>query len=254
MFAPTTGKDPRTMSAAQWMPERLPIALPQVLLVEDDRRLGELMQHYLGEHGFVVEPVHRGDQAVEACRRLVPQVVVLDLMLPGIGGIEVCRQIRAFSDVPILILTACEDDVEQVLGLESGADDYVLKPIEPRLLLARLRALLRRQQPAGGHRGKASFGGLCIDRAEREVSHQQQRIELSTTEFEILWLLASQPGQILSRDKILLAVRGIGFDGLDRSVDVCIGKLRRKLGDDPREPRRIKTVWGRGYQFNPAGW
>lgn len=242
------------MSAAQWMPESVPIAQPQVLLVEDDRRLGELVQHYLGEHGFAVETVLRGDQAVAACRRLAPQGVVLDLMLPGIGGIEVCRQIRAFSDVPILILTACEDDVEQVLGLESGADDYVLKPIEPRLLLARLRALLRRQQPAGGCRSRASFGSLRIDRAEREVNHDQQRIELSTTEFEILWLLASQPGQILSRDQILLAVRGIGFDGLDRSVDVCIGKLRRKLGDDPRVPRRIKTIWGRGYQFNPAGW
>lgn len=242
------------MSAMHWMPDNLPLARPQVLLVEDDRRLGELVQHYLGEHGFAVVTVHRGDQAVDACRRLSPQVVVLDLMLPGMGGIDVCRQIRAFSEVPILILTACEDDVEQVLGLESGADDYVLKPIEPRLLLARLRALLRRQQPAGGNRRKASFGGLHIDRAEREVSHEQQRIELSTTEFEILWVLASQPGQILSRDQILLAVRGIGFDGLDRSVDVCIGKLRRKLGDDPREPRRIKTIWGRGYQFNPAGW
>ncbi|MCF7750911.1 response regulator transcription factor [Bacillus subtilis subsp. subtilis] len=228
--------------------------LPKVLLVEDDRRLAELVQRYLGEHGFAVEAVHRGDLAADACRRVSPQLVVLDLMLPGAGGIEVCRQIRAFSDVPILMLTACEDDVEQVLGLESGADDYVLKPIEPRLLLARLRALLRRQQPAGRRRSTASFGSLRIDRAEREVSHAQQRVELSTTEFEILWLLASQPGQILSRDQILLAVRGIGFDGLDRSVDVCIGKLRRKLGDDPREPRRIKTIWGRGYQFNPAGW
>lgn len=242
------------MSAAQWMTDRLPAALPQVLLVEDDRRLSELMQRYLGEHGFAVEPVYRGDQAIEACKRLAPQLVVLDLMLPGLSGIEVCRQIRGFSEVPILMLTACEDDVEQVLGLESGADDYVIKPVEPRLLLARLRALLRRQQPAGGNRSKASFGALRIDRAEREVTHEQLRIELSTTEFEILWVLASQPGQILSRDQILLSVRGIGFDGLDRSVDVCIGKLRRKLGDDPREPRRIKTIWGRGYQFNPAGW
>ncbi len=242
------------MSAVQWMPDSLPPTVPQVLLVEDDRRLGELVQRYLGEHGFAVVPVHRGDLAVEACHRLSPQVVVLDLMLPGMGGIEVCRQIRAFSDVPILILTACEDDVDQVLGLESGADDYVLKPVEPRLLLARLRALLRRQQPGGTTRSKASFGSLCIDRAQREVTHAQQRIDLSTTEFEILWVLASQPGQILSRDQILLAVRGIGFDGLDRSVDVCIGKLRRKLGDDPREPRRIKTIWGRGYQFSPAGW
>ncbi|MNI53357.1 Transcriptional regulatory protein OmpR [compost metagenome] len=167
-----------------------------------------------------------------------------------------CRQIRSFSDVPILMLTACEDDIEQVLGLESGADDYVHKPIEPRLLLARLRALLRRRHGSGpaGVPCRLMHGELLIDRVQREVHLHGQPVELGTTEFEILWLLASQPGQILSRDQILQAARGIGFDGLDRSVDVCIGKLRRKLGDDAREPRRIKTVWGRGYQFNPSAW
>jgi two-component system response regulator ParR len=181
---------------------------------------------------------------------------VLDLMLPGLGGIDVCRQIRSFSDVPILMLTACEDDIEQVLGLESGADDYVHKPIEPRLLLARLRALLRRRHGSSntGSPCRLMHGELLIDRMQREVHLHGQPVDMGTTEFEILWLLASQPGQILSRDQILQAVRGIGFDGLDRSVDVSIGKLRRKLGDDAREPRRIKTVWGRGYQFNPSSW
>lgn len=154
------------------------------------------------------------------------------------------------------MLTACEDDIEQVLGLESGADDYVHKPIEPRLLLARLRALLRRRHGSSttGTPSRLMHGQLLIDRMQREVHLHGAVVDVGTTEFEILWLLASQPGQILSRDQILQAVRGIGFDGLDRSVDVCIGKLRRKLGDDAREPRRIKTVWGRGYQFNPAAW
>ncbi|WMJ70266.1 response regulator transcription factor [Stenotrophomonas sp. 24(2023)] len=243
------------MHTPPWLSPARPAATPQVLLVEDDRRLAELIGDYLREHGFAVQHVARGDLAGDACRQHAPQLVVLDLMLPGLGGIDVCRQIRGFSQVPILMLTACEDDVDQVLGLESGADDYVLKPVEPRLLLARLRALLRRQSVASGHDGgRLEHGQLLIDRHQREVQLQGQRVEVGTTEFEILWLLASQPGQVLSRDQILHAVRGIGFDGQDRSVDVSIGKLRRKLGDDAREPRRIKTIWGRGYQFNPVAW
>lgn len=243
------------MQTTPWMSPAHPAPAPQVLLVEDDRRLAELITDYLREHGFVVQHVARGDLAGDACRRHPPHLVVLDLMLPGMGGIDVCRQIRGFSQVPILMLTACEDDVDQVLGLESGADDYVLKPVEPRLLLARLRALLRRQSVASGHNdGRLAHGQLLIDRHQREVQLHGERVEVGTTEFEILWLLASQAGQVLSRDQILHAVRGIGFDGQDRSVDVSIGKLRRKLGDNARLPRRIKTIWGRGYQFNPAAW
>ena len=243
------------MQSSSWTPAT-PGSPPQVLLVEDDRRLAELVGDYLREHGFVVRHVPRGDEAGAACRQHAPALVVLDLMLPGLGGIDVCRQIRSFSDVPILMLTACEDDVEEVLGLESGADDYVHKPIEPRLLLARLRALLRRRHGSSSTATpcRLMHGGLLVDRMQREVFLHGLPVELGTTEFEILWLLASQPGQILSRDQILQAVRGIGFDGLDRSVDVGIGKLRRKLGDDAREPRRIKTVWGRGYQFNASAW
>ncbi|HEL3197040.1 MULTISPECIES: response regulator transcription factor [Stenotrophomonas] len=243
------------MQSSPWTPAASGSPTP-VLLVEDDRRLAELVSDYLHEHGFAVQHVARGDLAGAACRQHAPELVVLDLMLPGLGGIDVCRQIRSFSDVPILMLTACEDDIEQVLGLESGADDYVHKPIEPRLLLARLRALLRRRHGSSntGSPCRLMHGELLIDRMQREVHLHGQPVDMGTTEFEILWLLASQPGQILSRDQILQAVRGIGFDGLDRSVDVSIGKLRRKLGDDAREPRRIKTVWGRGYQFNPSSW
>lgn len=226
----------------------------QVLLIEDDRRLATLIGEYLREHGFVVEHVLRGDAAGAACRELAPDVVVLDLMLPGLSGMDVCRQIRAFSDVPILMLTACESDVDQVLGLESGADDYVHKPVEPRLLLARLRALLRRRQGRVCASDRLKYGELLIDRLQRRVQLSSNTVELGTIEFEVLWLLASQPGQVLSREQILLSVRGVGFDGQDRTVDVCIGKLRRKLGDDGREARRIMTVWGHGYQFNPMAW
>lgn len=226
----------------------------QVLLIEDDRRLAELIGEYLREHGFVVSHAWRGDMAGAACRELAPDVVVLDLMLPGLPGIDVCRQIRGFSDVPILMLTACENDVDQVLGLETGADDYVHKPVEPRLLLARLRALLRRRQGRVCASERLKYGELHIDRLQRRVHLGDAAVELGTIEFDVLWFLASQPGQVLTREQILMSVRGTGFDGQDRTVDVCIGKLRRKLGDDGRESRRIMTVWGHGYQFNPMAW
>ena len=218
------------MQPSPWTPAASGAPTP-VLLVEDDRRLAELVSDYLHEHGFAVQHVPRGDLASAACRQHAPELVVLDLMLPGLGGIDVCRQIRSFSDVPILMLTAREDDLDQILGLESGADDYVIKPVEPRVLLARLRALLRRRHGSSnsGTPCRLMHGELLIDRMQREVHLHGLPVELGTTEFEILWPLASQPGQILSRDQILQAVRGIGFDGLDRSVDVSIGKLRRKL-------------------------
>ena len=197
-------------------------------------------------------PVHRGDAAVAAYRAHRPAIVVLDQMLPGRDGLQVCRDLRTFSATPILMLTAREDDLDQILGLEAGADDYVIKPVQPPVLLARLRALLRR--PAAAPRGeRLEFGRLAIDRTTRLVTLGETKIDLTTGEFDMLWLLASRAGHVLSRDDLLNGVRGIDFNGLDRSVDVCIGKLRRKLADDPRDPGRIKTVWGKGYLFSPAG-
>ena len=175
-------------------------------------------------------------------------------MLPGQSGLHVCREIRSVSDTPIVILTAKEDDLDHILGLESGADDYVIKPIKPPVLLARLRALQRRQVPESTVRGSLEFGGLLIDRSCREVRLAGELIELTTMEFELLWLLASSAGKTLSRDDILNRMRGIAFDGLNRSVDVYISKLRAKLKDNPREPVCIKTVWGKGYLFNPFAW
>ncbi|MFV0457020.1 MAG: response regulator [Pseudomonas sp.] len=226
----------------------------KLLLVEDDRRLSRLIREFLEQNGFEVMPVYRGDEALSLVTGFIPQVVILDLMLPGLSGLHLCREIRRQTDVPVLMLTAREDSLDQILGLESGADDYVVKPVEPLVLLARLRALLRRQQPSGGQGDCLTFGALSIDRSQREVRLGGCTVELSTMEFELLWLLASAAGRVLSRDEILNCIRGIDFDGQNRAVDVCVSKLRGKLADNPREPIRIKTVWGRGYLFNPAGW
>ncbi|MCU7646927.1 winged helix-turn-helix domain-containing protein [Pseudomonas piscis] len=231
------------------------LGLGKVLLVEDDEKLAGLIANFLSQHGFEVLTVHRGDVALTAFLEFKPKLVVLDLMLPGQSGLHVCREIRAVSDVPIVILTAKEDDLDHILGLESGADDYVIKPIKPAVLLARLRALQRRQVPEpAAQRGALEFGVLNIDRSSREVRLAGEPVELTTMEFELLWLLASSAGKTLSRDDILNRMRGIEFDGLNRSVDVYISKLRHKLKDNPREPACIKTVWGKGYLFNPFAW
>ncbi|MBK5540755.1 winged helix-turn-helix domain-containing protein [Pseudomonas sp. TH07] len=230
------------------------LGLGKVLLVEDDEKLAGLIAHFLCQHGFEIRTVHRGDVALAAFLEFKPKIVVLDLMLPGQSGLHVCREIRAVSDTPIVILTAKEDDLDHILGLESGADDYVIKPIKPPVLLARLRALQRRQVPEAPARGNLEFGSLSIDRSCREVRLEGEGIELTTMEFELLWLLASSAGKILSRDDILNRMRGIAFDGLNRSVDVYISKLRAKLKDNPREPLCIKTIWGKGYLFNPFAW
>lgn len=226
----------------------------KVLLVEDDEKLSGLIAQFLSRHGFEVRQVLRGDLALAAFLEFQPKVVVLDLMLPGQSGLQVCREIRALAATPIVILTAKEDDLDHILGLESGADDYVIKPIKPPVLLARLRALQRRQVPDSTLRGALEFGSLQIDRSCREVRLAGELIELTTMEFELLWLLASAAGKTLSRDDILSRMRGIAFDGLNRSVDVYISKLRGKLNDNPREPVCIKTVWGKGYLFNPFAW
>ncbi len=225
----------------------------RVLLVEDDARLAELVTEYLSAYEFTVELVTRGDTALAAFKIAQPDAVVLDLMLPGMDGMVVCREIRAISAVPILILTAREDSYDEVSGLEQGADDYVNKPVQPRVLLARLRALLRRaQSKAPAAPGEISFGALTIVHSDRSVTWRGEPCMLSNTEYKLLLVLAESAGQVLSRDAILKKMRGIEFDGLDRSIDNCISKLRRKF-DDP-DSDKIKTVWGEGYLFSPSAW
>jgi two-component system OmpR family response regulator len=225
----------------------------RVMLVEDDARLAELVTEYLSGYEFAIDLVTRGDQALQRFKASPPDVVVLDLMLPGLDGMVVCRQIREQSDVPILILTAREDSYDEVSGLEQGADDFVNKPVQPRVLLARLRALLRRAQakPAADTRA-LEFGALRITTTDRSVTWHRQPCVLSNTEYKLLLVLAEAAGRVLSRDELLKKMRGIEFDGLDRSIDNCISKLRRKFDD--AESEKIKTVWGEGYLFSPSAW
>ncbi len=235
----------------------------RVLIVEDDTRLAALIQEYLQQQGFEVATEPRGDLAATRVQTYQPELVILDLMLPGRYGLDVCRELRPFYLGPILILTAREEDTEQVVGLELGADDYVTKPVQPRVLLARIRALLRRASPPAEPAplapsstacDKLVFGALCLNRAAREVSLQRRVIEFTTAEFDLLWLLASHAGEILSRDTILQTLRGIDYDGLDRSVDIAISRLRRKLDDAAERPVRIKTIRSQGYLFVPDAW
>ncbi|HYG06781.1 MAG TPA: winged helix-turn-helix domain-containing protein [Stenotrophomonas sp.] len=226
--------------------------MTDILLIEDDDRLGSLIADYLAAHGFrpAIEP--DGLRAADAILAAQPDVVLLDINLPGRSGFDVCRAVRAQYGGLICMLTAHDEDVDQILGLELGADDYVAKPVEPRVLLARLRALLRRRaQPSPQ---TLAFGSLRIDLGAREVTLEGSRVGLTTAEFDLLVLLARHAGEIVGRDTLLRALRGIDFDGLDRSIDARVSRLRRKLGDGGPESQRIKTVRNRGYLFSRHCW
>lgn len=223
----------------------------RILLVEDDERLAELTREYLHSNGLEVEIEGDGAKAVARILKDKPDLVVLDLMLPGLDGLSICRQLRPAYDGVILMLTARSDDMDQVLGLELGADDYVCKPVRPRVLLARIRALLRRNEPLSTEDSVArlEFGPLAVDSNRREAFLRGDLLDLTSAEFDLLWLLASNAGRILSREEIFSALRGIEYDGQDRSIDVRISRIRPKIGDDPLQPRLIKTVRSKGYLF-----
>lgn len=228
-----------------------------ILLVEDDRRLASLTARYLEQNGFSVAVEARGDQAVARFARVSPRLVLLDILLPGLDGLSVCREIRKQFDGPILVFTARDTDIDQVIGLEAGADDYVCKPADPMVLLARTRALLRRSEKFGSAaavRSDIVLGGLRISEASQEAWLDGEPVPLTTHEFELLALLARSPGRILSREEIYRSTRGIEYDGLDRSIDGRISRLRKKLKDDADAPTRIKTVWGKGYLLAPDAW
>lgn len=228
-----------------------------ILLIEDDLRLAELTATYLGQNGLRVIIESRGDRALDRYTRERPKLVLLDLGLPGMDGITVCRELRKLGNIPILILTARDTDLNQVIGLEAGADDYVIKPVDPIVLLARVRALLRRATNAGNEADKQTdivLGRLRISERSREVWLNDAAVPMTTQEFELICLLARRAGQLVSRDDVFRTVRGIDYNGLDRSIDVRISKLRRKLGDSADAPTRIKTVWGKGYLLVPDAW
>lgn len=236
---------------------------PRILVVEDDARLAALVQDYLQQQGFEVLIEPRGDTAPMRIAREKPDLIILDLMLPGKDGLSVCQLVRPVFHGPILILTAREDDMDQVAGLEMGADDYVKKPVEPRVLLARVRAMLRRYEKIAPVANTVSeditadrlnFGVLDIRRSSHAVMLDGRNIAMTTNEFELLWHLAVNAGRVLSRETLYNELRGIDYDGLDRSMDVMVSRLRKKLDDDAASPRRIKTIWGQGYLFVKDAW
>ena len=230
----------------------------RILIVEDDAKLAELVREFLEANGFEVQVEPRGDHAVARIIKDEPHLVVLDLMLPGLDGLSVCKEVRPAYGGAILMLTACGDEVDEVVGLEVGADDYMAKPVRPRLLLARINTLLRRVTSSAGAADdgpgaaaptprRVQIGPLVVDPAVRAVSMEGRQVELTTAEFDLLYYLASHPGEVLTRERIYAELRGIEYDGLDRSMDLRIARLRKKLGDDGKQPRIIKSVRGAGY-------
>jgi DNA-binding response OmpR family regulator len=220
------------------------------LLIDDDARLASLVSEYLAQNEVDVTVAGDGERGLTALKKGNFDVVLLDVMLPGVDGLEVCKRIRALPDragVPILMLTAKGDDVDKIVGLELGADDYLAKPFNPRELLARLRAIMRRAHPAAEPHERFEAGGLRIDFDAREVTVEGKRQVLTHFEFELLTLLARAAGRVLSREHLMDALKGEEFESFDRSIDVHISKLRAKLEDNPKEPRYIRTVRGVGY-------
>jgi DNA-binding response OmpR family regulator len=224
----------------------------RLLLVEDDRRLAELVKTFLEASGYAVMIETMGARVQATLAAFVPELVILDLGLPDINGLAVCERIRPQFAGPILILTAQDGDQDQIAGLENGADDYVIKPVEPAVLLARIRALLRRYAtPTAEVEPRVlTFNRMRIQFDARQVMLDGQLLTLSTHEFDLLAMLAQAAGQILSRESLFRLVYHREYDGMDRSIDVRVSQLRKKIGDDPQNPRLIQTVWGRGYVFN----
>jgi DNA-binding response OmpR family regulator len=220
----------------------------RVLLIDDDETLNALLTEYLGRFGLSVRAVAHPDEGLRALKADPPDLVVLDVMLPGMDGFAVCRKIREGSGVPIVMLTARGDVMDRVVGLELGADDYLPKPFEPRELVARIQAVLRRGARTGGE-GRALAGPLEVNWAARSVRLDGRSLDLTTAEFELLGLLLRNRGRVLTRERIMEATRGLDWEAYDRSIDVLVSRLRQKLGDDARRPEFIKTVHGVGYSF-----
>ena len=223
----------------------------RILLIEDDSRLAGMVAEYLGKAGFHVIHAENGARGLALFDREAPDAVILDLMLPDTDGLEICRQLRARSDGPILMLTARGDPMDRVVGLEMGADDYLPKPFEPRELLARLRAILRRRR-GGAKPDVLRFGRIEIDRGAREVRLEGMPRPLTAYQFALVLALAEHAGRVMSRDALMDLVKGEAIEAFDRSIDVHVSRIRAAIEDDPKRPRRIITVRGAGYVFAKA--
>ena len=223
--------------------------MTKVLIIDDDKKHSELLQEYFKRFGINLVCALDADEGFRKLNREDPDLLLLDIMLPGKDGFEICREVRKTSNIPIIMLTARGDVIDRVSGLELGADDYIGKPFEPRELVARVQATLRRSEIVGATVEELEFEGLSINTETRSVRVEGEPVELTSMEYELLVLLARRPGKKLSRDEILSELRGIDAAILTRSVDIMISRLRQKLGDSVKPARFIQTVWGRGYSF-----
>jgi DNA-binding response OmpR family regulator len=232
-----------------------------ILLVEDDKSLSDWICDYLTNKDFHVTQCFRGDDAVNLILNMQPEIVILDGMLPGLDGFDVCKTVRKSYNGSILMLTARDEEIDEVLGLELGADEYILKPVRARALLTRINKCITRNtkhsisdEDIESTDKSLSFNGLHIDSISQEVILNDEAIKLTSKEFEVLWIIASNAGTIFSRDMLISQVRGLEYDGMDRTIDIHISKLRKKLGDESKDPKKIKTIWAKGYLFVPDAW
>ncbi|WP_019026642.1 response regulator transcription factor [Colwellia piezophila] len=229
-----------------------------ILLVEDDISLADWVCEYLSEQGFNVSHVARGDLVMDVIKRNSTDIVLLDVMLPGLNGIEVCRLIRQNKQsqaTPIIMLTARADEFDEVIGLEAGADDYVIKPVRPRALLARINRQLSQSNKAESNlNSELVFGDLTINQEAKRVVYQDKEVELSTSLFTFLTYLAQHAGSVVDRDSVFKALKKREYDGQDRRFDVMLSTLRKLFNDDPQKPQKFKTIWGKGYLFVSDAW
>jgi DNA-binding response OmpR family regulator len=226
-----------------------------ILIVDDDAALCDMLATYLGDQGYTVRTAGSGGEMEAALAAARPDLILLDIMLPGEDGLSLTRRLRAHTDIPIIMLSARGEEVDRIVGLEVGADDYVPKPFNPRELLARLRAVLRRRAaPAESRQASAiAFGPYRLDLASHSLARDGEAIALTTAEFTLLSVLARHPGRVLSRDQLVALAQDAERIPFDRSIDVRVARLRRKIEPDPDNPRYIRTVWGAGYLFAPGG-
>lgn len=220
-----------------------------VFIVDDDVKLTKLLKSYFDKEGFITYLAHAGNEVVSYAREKKPDIIILDLMLPGMDGFEVTRILRRESDIPILMLTARDEEADRLIGLELGADDYVTKPFSPREVVARAKAILRRTQKAPVKVEPIRVGELYIDVERHLVKKGDKTLDITPTEFKMLELMASNPGQVFTRLKLVERIQGYSFDGYERTIDAHMKNLRRKIEDNHKEPRYILTVYGVGYRF-----
>ncbi len=223
--------------------------MAKVLLIDDDEKHSELLKSYLKQFGIALECAGDAEEGLRKLSRVDPDLLLLDVMLPGRDGFDICREVRKASQIPIIMLTARGDVVDRVSGLEIGADDYVGKPFEPRELVARIQSILRRATATDARDPIMRFEGIEIDQDAKTVDVDGERVELTSMEFELLVVLARRAGKKVSRDEILNELRGIDAAIMTRSVDIMVSRLRQKIGDSLKPPRFIQTVWGTGYAF-----